>query len=167
MAFNPPKKAARPDLQPMMVALHKAMHERKLDAKGLCAALGVPIEKRPAVYNWITGKNGPGPEYRAKLAQVLGLTKAQLTSRPRKVALDLAKAGPAQRAVVLAQTQPATPMIMPAEPVRDVFSIVGRSDGQISVRLQATLDAQKGMALARFLMDFGLIIGDHTENEAP
>ena len=51
-------------------------------------------------------------------------------------------------------------MIMPAEPVRDVFSIMGRSDGQISVRLQATLDAQQGMALARFLMDFGLIVGD-------
>jgi transcriptional regulator with XRE-family HTH domain len=165
--FKPPKKAARPDLQSMMLAIHKAMHERKLDVKGLCKALGVPIDKRPAVYNWTTGKNGPGPEYRAKLAQVLGLTEAQLTAPGSKSKQLL---GPAQRAVALVAAQPVA-VTLTAEPVRDVFSIVGRSDGQISVRLQATLDAQRGMALARFLMDFGLIVGsdafgeDHDESE--
>jgi hypothetical protein len=47
-----------------------------------------------------------------------------------------------------------------AEPVRDVFTIAGRSDGQISLRLQVTLDAGRGLALARFLMDAGLVVGD-------
>jgi hypothetical protein len=66
--------------------------------------------------------------------------------------------------VALVAAQPVA-VTLTAEPVRDVFSITGRSDGQISVRLQATLDAQRGMALARFLMDFGLIVGDHAESE--
>jgi hypothetical protein len=54
---------------------------------------------------------------------------------------------------------------MLAEPVRDVFSITGRSDGQINVRLQVTLDAARGMALGRFLMDFGLVMGDTAEDD--
>ena len=149
----------------MMVAIHKAMRERKLDVRGLCEALGVPIDKRPAVYNWTTGKNGPGPEYRAKLAKVLGLTEEQLTSplpqgRPTKQLL-----GPAQRAVALVQQAVPGPSAMLAEPVRDVFSITGRSDGQINVRLQVTLDASRGMALGRFLMDFGLVMGDTETTE--
>ena len=79
--FKPPKKAARPDLQPMMVAHPQGdAASANWTPRVFAPALGVPIEKRPAVYNWITGKNGPGPEYRAKLAQVLGLTEAQLTS---------------------------------------------------------------------------------------
>lgn len=170
MKFPKPSNAA---LRPMALLIQGAMKQRDLSVKDVVKAMGLEERQIPAVYNWIAGKNGPGPEMRPKLARVLGLTEAQLTSpkhgshgRSREIAL-----GPAQRAVVLAQTQPAAsaqsaPVIMPAEPVRDVFSIVGRSDGQISIRLQATLDAQKGMALARFLMDFGLIVGDHTDNEA-
>jgi hypothetical protein len=161
MAFNPPKKAARPDLQSMMIAIQTAMQERKLDTKGLCDALGVPVEKRPAVYNWITGKNGPSEVYRAKLSKILGLTEAQLTAATKSKPRTKQLLGPAQRAVALAQQAGPSPSAMPTEPVRDVFSITGRSDGQISVQLQATLDASRGMALARFLMDFGLIIGDH------
>jgi len=165
MKFPKPSKAA---LRPMALLIQGAMQQRNLSVKDVIKAMGLEARQGPAVYNWVAGKNGPGPEMRPKLAKALGLTEEQLTSplksgshgRPREIAL-----GPAQRAVVLAQTQPATPMIMPAEPVRDVFSIVGRSDGQISVRLQATLDAQRGMALARFLMDFGLIVGDHDESE--
>jgi hypothetical protein len=156
-----PKAKDNPALRPMMIAIQTAMRERDLDVKSLCKALGVPIHKRPAVYNWITGKNGPGPEYRAKLSKVLGLTEAQLTAPGSKSKQLL---GPAQRAVALVAAQPVA-VTLTAEPVRDVFSITGRSDGQISVRLQATLDAQRGMALARFLMDFGLIVGDHAESE--
>jgi transcriptional regulator with XRE-family HTH domain len=165
MKFPKPSKAA---LRPMALLIQGAMKQRDLSIKDVAKAMGLEARQVPAVYNWIAGKNGPSEPFRAKLAKVLGLTEAQLTSplksgshgRPREIAL-----GPAQRAVVLAQTQPATPVIMPAEPVRDVFSITGRSDGQISVRLQATLDAGRGMALARFLMDFGLIVGDHAESE--
>jgi transcriptional regulator with XRE-family HTH domain len=165
MAFNPPKKAKQPYLQPMMLAIQGAMRERGLNTKSLAEAMGITV---PPVYNWVAGKNGPSPAMRVKLAKVLGLTEAVLTSplpsgshgRPA-AAVQL---GPAQRAVVLAEqarpTAATSVLLSPAEPVRDVFSITGRSDGQINVRLQVTLDAQRGMALARFLMDFGLIIGE-------
>ena len=163
MAGKFPKKAAQPYLQPMMLAIHDAMRERNLDVTALCGALGITLDKRPAVYNWVAGKNGVGDAYRAKLARVLGLTEEQLTSpqAPGAHSRPPATLGPAQRAVALVE-QAAQPVSVahPVEPVRDVFSITGRSDGQISVRMQVTLDAAKGMALARFLMDFGLIIGD-------
>jgi len=168
MARPLPKKARKPHLQAMMVLIQTAMRERKLDTKGLTEAMGLREDQYAAVANWTAGKNGPNPEMRVKLAKVLGLTEAQLTSpilpgshgRPAAVQL-----GPAQRAVALAelkQVKKAAPVLLasPAEPVRDVFSITGRSDGQINVRLQVTLDAQRGMALARFLMDFGLIVGE-------
>ena len=166
MKFPKPSNAA---LRPMALLIQGVMKQRNLSVKDVTEAMGLEARQTAAVYNWVAGKNGPRPEYRAKLAKVLGLTEAQLTSplkpgshgRPREVAL-----GPAQRAVVLAQSSPqaaASPLTL-TEPVRDVFSITGRSDGQISIRLQATLDAQRGMALARFLMDFGLIIGDEPPN---
>ena len=170
MAFNPPKKAKQPYLQPMMLAIQGAMRERKLTVRTLAETMGITM---PPVYNWVAGKNGPSPEMRVKLAKVLGLTEEQLTSplpsgshgRPAAAAVQL---GPAQRAVVLAEqarpTAATSVLLSPAEPVRDVFSITGRSDGQISVRMQVTLDAQRGMALARFLMDFGLIVGDDQED---
>ena len=166
--FRPPKKASQTYLQPMMVAIHTAMRERELTLQGLCDAMGLTPDKRPAVYNWIKGKNGPSDLYRAKLAQVLGLTEAQLTSphptgSKRKPTPD--QLGPAQRALVAAQAAQPVAVTLTAEPVRDVFTIAGRSDGQISIRLQTTLDGQRGMALARFLLDFGLIIGD--EESAP
>jgi len=157
-----PKTKGNPALRPMMIAIQTAMCEQELDVTGLCKALGMPIDRRSAVYNWVAGKNGPNPVMRAKLAKVLGLTEEQLTAPGSKSKQLL---GPAQRAVALVAAQPVA-VALTAEPVRDVFSITGRSDGQISVRLQATLDAQRGMALARFLMDFGLIVGDHAENEA-
>jgi hypothetical protein len=100
---------------------------------------------------------------RPKLAKALGLTEAQLTSPLTRGQHTKQPLGPAQKAVVLAQSQQVMPTATLTEPVRDVFSITGRSDGQISVRLQATLDAQRGMALARFLMDFGLIVGDERD----
>jgi transcriptional regulator with XRE-family HTH domain len=164
--FKPPKKAKLPYLQPMMVAIHQAMRERKLTVKTLAEALGMTA---PPVYNWVAGKNGPNPEARVKLAKVLGLTEEQLTSPlpPGSHGKSMAALGPAQRAVVLAeQAGPATAMLL-AEPVRDVFSIVGRSDGQLSIRLQVTLDAPRGMALARYLMDFGLIVGEAGSETGP
>jgi hypothetical protein len=160
MAGKFPKKAALPYLQPMMLAIHDAMRERNLDVTALCGALGVSLDKRPAIYNWVAGKNGVGDAYRARLARVLGLTEAQLTS-PHTVGAHSkypATLGPAQRAVALVQAAP--PGAVPAEPVRDVFTISGRSDGQISLRLQVTLDVGPGLALARFLMDAGLVVGD-------
>jgi hypothetical protein len=163
MAGKYHKKAARPYLQPMMLAIQTAMRERGLDAKGLCEAVRA---NAPAVYTWLAGKNAPGPEYRARLAQVLGLTEAQLTS-PHQVGAHSkrpATLGPAQRAVALVQAAPPGAVVT-SEPVRDVFTIAGRSDGQITVQLRATLDAGRGMALARFLLDFGLIVGDEPANE--
>lgn len=159
MALAFPKKAARPYLQPMMLAIHAAMRERNLDVNGLADALGVTRDKRPAIYNWVAGKNGVSEAYRANLAAVLGLTEAQLTS-PQAPGGARPHLGPAQRAVALVQAAPpgAVPTVA-AEPVRDVFTISGRSDGQISLRLQVTLDAARGLALARFLMDAGLVVG--------
>ena len=158
--FKPPKKAAKPFLQPMMLTIHAAMRERKLTVTSLTKAMGLELRQVPAVYNWVAGKNAPNPEMRAKLAKVLDLDEAVLTSPlpPGSRGKPMAALGPAQRAVVLASAQ-AGPMLL-VDPVRDVFSIVGRSDGQLSIRLQVVLDAQRGMALARFLMDFGLIVGD-------
>jgi hypothetical protein len=132
----------------------------------------VPIEKRPAVYNWIAGKNGVSDAYRARLARVLGLTEAQLTSPHTKGAHSKRPAtlGPAQRALVAAQAAQAAQPVAVAhlvEPVRDVFTIAGRSDGQINIRLQTILDAGRGMALARFLLDFGLIVGDEQGEPGP
>jgi hypothetical protein len=160
-----PKKAARPYLQPMMLAIQAAMRERNLDVKGLSEALGA---KSPAIiYNWVAGKNGVGDAYRARLAQVLGLTEAQLTSpqAPGAHSKRPAALGPAQRAVALVQAAPPGAVPVVTEPVRDVFTIAGRTDGQITVQLRATLDAGRGMALARFLLDFGLIVGDEPANE--
>jgi transcriptional regulator with XRE-family HTH domain len=171
MKFPKPSNAA---LRPMALLIQGAMKQRDLSVKDVAKAMGLEARQIPAVYNWMAGKNGPGPEMRPKLAKVLGLTEAQLTSplksgshgRPREIAL-----GPAQRAVALVQQAVPGPSAMSelkqlVEPVRDVFSITGRSDGQISVRLQATLDAQRGMALARFLMDFGLIVGSDAFGES-
>lgn len=164
--MTPNLKGARPHLREMAKAIQAAMAVRGMSVKALTAALGMEPRQVPAVYNWIAGKNAMLPETRTKLAKVLDLPEAVLVS-PLPVGHKgkLVLAGPAQRAVALAETAGVTPGPV-AEPVRDVFSIVGRSDGQISVRLQATLDAGRGMALARFLMDFGLIVGDHAENEA-
>jgi transcriptional regulator with XRE-family HTH domain len=138
------------------------MKQRDLSVKDVAKAMGLEARQIPAVYNWMAGKNGPSPEMRPKLAKVLGLTEAQLTSPAKPGQHTKQLLGPAQRAVALVAAQPVA-VTLTAEPVRDVFSITGRSDGQISVRLQATLDAGRGMALARFLMDFGLIIGDERD----
>lgn len=165
MNFPKPSKAA---LRPMALLIQGAMKQRNLSVKDVANAMGLEAGQVPVVYNWVAGKNGPGPEMRPKLARALGLTEEQLTSplkigshgRPREIAL-----GPAQRAVALVQQVAPGPSAMLAEPVRDVFSITGRSDGQINVRLQVTLDASRGMALGRFLMDFGLVMGDTAEGD--
>jgi transcriptional regulator with XRE-family HTH domain len=151
-----PKKASNPVLQPMVTAILAAMRERKMTINDVADAMGLEVKQRAAVYHWTRGDNAPGDVMRPKLAAALGLTEAQLTpggARPRL--------GPAQRAVALVQAAPPGAVTtVAAEPVRDVFTIAGRSDGQITVQLRATLDAGRGMALARFLLDFGLIVGD-------
>ena len=180
----------KPHLVAYVTMIREAMQRQKLDYPGLCNAMGTTQKERPGVYNWITGKNGPGPDARVKLARVLGLTEDQLIAplkdlkfpgrqahhrsppwetpedKARRLHKKVSNLGPAQRAVALAATQAgptaATSVLVaaPEQPVRDVFTIAGRSDGQISVQLRVTLDATRGMALARFLMDFGLIVGD-------
>jgi transcriptional regulator with XRE-family HTH domain len=157
-----PNAKTNPALRPMTLLIQGAMKQRDLSVKDVAKAMGLEARQIPAVYNWMAGKNGPSPEMRPKLAKVLGLTEAQLTSPAKPGQHTKQLLGPAQRAVALVAAQPVA-VTLTAEPVRDVFSITGRSDGQISVRLQATLDAQRGMALARFLMDFGLIVGDERD----
>lgn len=160
----PTTKASKPVLQPMVTAIRSAMRERHIpDARGLAVAMGLRHDQYATVWNWMMGKNGPNAEMRPRLAQTLGLDEAVLTSpqpsghhRPREPKI---KQGPAARALALVEAKlPAVVNGAIAEPVRDVFTITGRSDGQISLRLSVTLDATRGLALARFLMDAGLII---------
>ena len=117
----------------------------------------------------MAGKNGPGDMLRPKLAQVLGLSEAELTSprgksgRGRKP-MTLQGQGPAQRAVALVETAKINGEILPAAPpVTDVFVIRARSDGSMVVRLDASLSFVKGAQLAQFLLGFGLVTGVETE----
>jgi hypothetical protein len=161
------KAGRRPELQPLARAIQNAMRSKGLDVPALTEALGMEKSQRGGVAHWVAGKNGPGDMLRPKLAQILGLSEAELTS-PRKKGgrkpMTLQGQGPAQRAVALVETAKLNGELLPAAPpVTDVFVIRARSDGSMVVRLDASLSFVKGAQLAQFLLGFGLVTGVETE----
>lgn len=164
------------------------MKARKLDFNSLAEAMGLHPKERPAMYNWVAGKNGPGPDNRARLAQALGLPVDALIApskpghrpggrppgtspeRPVKDHPAPPVSGPAWRAVALAQEANhvnGAQLMPPTPPVNDVFTIRVRSDGSMMVRLDTNLPFKRGMQLAQFLLSFGLVSSDDTEPEPP
>lgn len=175
----------KPYLQPLAKTIQDAMKARKLDFNSLAETMGLSEKERPAVYNWVAGRNGPGPENRARLAQALGLPVDALIAPGKPGRQPGGRlpgtypvrdhpappvSGPAWRAVALAQEATHTngaQLMPPTPPVNDVFTIRVRSDGSMMVRLDTNLPFKRGMQLAQFLLSFGLVSGDDTEPEQP
>jgi transcriptional regulator with XRE-family HTH domain len=173
----------KPYLAAFAKTIQDAMKARNLTVVSLSDAMGLSKKERPAVYNWVMGKNGPGPGNRLKMAQALGLSAEQLIApgKPGKqpggrppgtypVRSEPARpvSGPAWRAVTLAETAHANgvQVMPPTPPVNDVFTIRARSDGSMAIRLDANLPFKRGMQLAQFLLSFGLVSSDDTEEAA-
>jgi hypothetical protein len=164
-----PKKhrGGNPAIAVVAEVIREAMRVRRLSVPELTTMLGLEKSQRGAVSHWVVGKNGPGPQIRPKLAEVLGVPQDQLAvvSHRRNVAPPNFQPptseamGPAQRAVALVTAK--APELLPAAgpPVQDVFVIRARSDGTMGIRLDASLPYAKGTQLVQFLLNFGLVIG--------
>jgi len=159
----------RPELQPMARVIQAAMQQRGMDVAALTEAMGMTVEQRGAVANWVVGKNAPSSLLRPRLASVLGLDEAQLSVPgfgKNNGKMDLKQLGPAQRAVALVETARVNGEIIPAPPpVTDVFTFRARSDGNAVVRLDVNLPFAKAAQLIQFLIGFGLAPGAEEHHE--
>jgi hypothetical protein len=164
------KSTKNPELKAMALRIQAAMRKQGLDVRLLTHRMGMRPDQHPAVRNWVAGKNGPGELWRAKLAEVLGLSEDELTWQgAHQKATPGPVVGPAQRAVVLARERlpAATPMGLPMGPpaATDVFVIRARSDGTMAVKLDTALPWAKGSQLVQYLLSFGLVIGAEAEGD--
>ena len=159
------------ELKRVSLAIKARMKQLKIkNARGLAEALGYEGGERARVYNWIAGNNGPDIKAREYLIQKLGLDPAVFAgievntpSKPR----SKTKPGIVQRAMALAHADQANggQALVPAQAqahthttvVSDVFSCRVRSDGTMQVKLDTNLPLMQGMALMKFLMEFGLV----------
>ena len=157
----------------MAVMLQDAMRRKGITTiAALTEAVGLETHQAAGVYNWLAGKNGPSSLVRPKLLKALDLDEAAFAATlPEKVlsrrqSKNEPVLGPAQRAVALVNAKASNGELLPkAPPVTDVFSFRARSDGDVVVRLEATLPFARGAQLMQFLLGFGLVIGSEDRDE--
>jgi hypothetical protein len=158
------------DTAKVSAAIHARMKALKIpSASELTTLLGYEQRQMVRVYNWIRGVNGPNASARNDLIDKLGVPAEVfdgITIVPHGSGRDRpakkSKPGPAQRAVALAEQVRANggqalALSPPAPVISDVFSCRVRSDSTMQVKLDAVLPFIQGMALMKFLLDFGLV----------
>jgi hypothetical protein len=116
-----------------------------MSAPDLSVALGLG-RGSATVYKWLSGKGGPAPKWRAKLAKVTGI----LARKPG----DPAPA-PSQAVAVI----PAAATKLAPARVGDVLSFVVSGDGMARIKLDATLPLATATPLFRMLLDAGIVFG--------
>jgi hypothetical protein len=163
-------------------AINARMKELKINTADLTRLLGYPDTSLARVDHWVKGMNGPNQEACRKLVEKLGVSPSvfegiMFFGGPNRGETGGKKRGtprtPASRAVALAEAharaeadaearrnggQALIPLTT-ALPhvVSDVFSCRVRSDGTMQVKLDTNLPLMQGMALMKFLMEFGLV----------
>ena len=168
-------------VQKISVAIQARMKELKINTTDLTRLLGYPHTSMARVHHWVRGASGPNEEACRKLVEKLGVSPSvfeglvfpggpnQSTAGGKKRHQRKTPETPASRAVALAHAHaevearrnggralvPITTALNHA--VSDVFSCRVRSDGTMQVKLDASLPLMQGMALMKFLMDFGLV----------
>ena len=133
----------------MAAALRAFLKQRDMAVPELSEALGLD-RKSATPYRWLSGKGGPAPALRAKLAKLTGIPETDLM--PRK---------PGQPAPVPSQAVAVIPATKLAPPVRvgDVLSFVVSGDGMARIKLDATLPLATATPLFRMLLDAGIVFG--------
>lgn len=119
-----------------------------------------------AGYQWVNGKSGPGPKLCIKLAKVTGIPVAELT--PHKLPRLKGSA-----LVTLPVSNPSSSLPGPLVATRkvaasEVLSFGVASDGQATIKLNATMPMHLAVPLLRMLLDAGLVFskGDTNGDES-
>lgn len=150
-------------VQKISVAIQARMKELKINTTDLTRLLGYPHTSMARVHHWVRGASGPNEEACRRLVEKLGVSPSVFEG------IDFIRRKtprtPASRAMELAQAEarrnggqalvPVTTALNHA--VSDVFSCRVRSDGTMQVKLDTNLPLMQGMALMKFLMEFGLV----------
>lgn len=163
----------------VLAAAAKAKDIKRAELAGLIGTTGSTVS------NMMTGKSAVSPKDAAVLGRRLGIDPKSIVSPPaparvrayrsarlsawkrrggKRIGADgprKAAMGPARKALVLhaesIRSAKPPPAILPPPPGSPtVFGMLARADGSTKVWLDVSLPADRGAALFRILLDFGL-----------
>lgn len=135
------------------------MERLKLSPGDLNEAMGNGRDQS-GPFNWINAKGAPGPDNRAKLAKLFGVSEQALMRGKIDGPVDVTTAH--NNAVALA-SRAAMP---PAAPTRqpDILTFSVGSDGTSRLRLDVTMPSAKGVSLLQMVLSAGMVLTAHDES---
>lgn len=115
-----------------------------------------------AGYQWVNGKAGPGEKLRTKLAKVTGIPEAELTPhKPLRLKDGALVALPVAN---LSSSLPGPLVATRKVAASEVLSFGVASDGQATIKLNATMPMPLAVPLLRMLLDAGLVFSKDETN---
>lgn len=133
--------------------LRAELEKREWKVGDFNEAMGAP-RGHPNAYNWVTGKTGLASSSRTKVAKVLKIPETELMPRSES------------GRVMTVVSAPIFPSVVPA--VRKVSEVLGFSvtdAGEARIRLDVTLPLAAATPLLRMLLDAGLVLGAHEDQQ--
>lgn len=123
--------------------------------------LGAPNGSGAVISGWIRSLNAPSEQYRAKLAELLGVDESEL--KPRVEGKAREATARALEAHLQAPAPP--PQVLLPRRQDNVLSYSAASDGQAEVKLLARGPHARMAVVFRLLLDAGLVPGGEEDPE--